>query len=627
MNKLQYEYQPLSGNESIRILTLEPGIWSDPLTGNLECVSVDNPGKFEALSYAWADPGPSNSVYDIFIRNEQGYEGLLALRGGSIFAALKQLRLSDRPRRIWADQCCIDQDNLGERSQQLQFMNRIYRHATHVLVWLGLDANGEAESVFDLVQELEETLNRTPVDLSAREEDTFGLERRLRDKKALIQALTSRAWFQRGWVVQEIGTGIPAIVMWGDAEISWDVLATVCRKMENYHHLRNTLGIMTSHICFLFRRFVEPDESTHHANRFNFVYELQRARHLRFSDDRDRVFAFLGHFSARSSHPLACGPMKIEADYTKAVEETYVDVAVQILQTDPAALCIILAAVQHCSRPSVKELIRPQSPVSSAQNLPSWVPDWRWSESILLAEPICPHRAHGNSPTKFQIIKEDGSLILRAHGVEMDTVVACSRRMFSKHFYEKKSPDHKSTIIEHLWREILQKEHFNLEEKYINGQPAFFALMQTLSNGCVQATGHHCTPYHQVSDDIWLQKAAKYIVESVGSSEEISEPIRTMAASAEQESHHEQWSRWATSASEGRVFAKTATGYYVLGPGTLEAGDIVCGLFGSKILFCLRPIGSVYLLVGESYVHGLMNGEIIDMLDRGEVVEKRFDIY
>ncbi|KAI3324074.1 heterokaryon incompatibility protein-domain-containing protein [Xylariaceae sp. AK1471] len=632
MEKSQHQYQPLQNDESIRILTLDPGQRGDPLTGTLEHVAIDRLGTFEALSYVWADLGPPDSAYDILIRDGDGNKRWLALRGGSIFAALNELRFLDRPRRIWADQCCINQDDQVERSQQLQFMNRIYRDAAHVLVWLGLDTKKEAVPAFSLVREIYGTLCY-PIGSVSCELGTVDLERRLKDGKETIQALTDRAWFKRGWIVQEIGTGTPAIIKWGDAEISWDTLASVCEKLKSYHRLRSTLGITTSDICFLFRRFVEPDESTHHANRFNFIYELQRARDLRFSDDRDRVFAFLGHFSARSHHPLACGPVSIAANYTKTVEETYIDVAVRILQANPAALCIVLAAVQHrrdalltYRRTTFQAGVSTEPWISWKHSLPSWVPDWRWSEGIILAEPICPHQAHGESTTKFKIVEEGKLLILRAHGVEIDTVTACSRPMLSMDFYGKKAPDQPPPMIERLWREILSKKHFNLNDRYLNGQPDFFAFMQTLSNGCVQAAGHTLRPYYDVSDDVWLRKAARYIVETLDASDEISGAIQAAAASAEHENHDEKWSRWATSASEGRIFAKTRGDYYVLGPAALEAGDMVCILFGSKVPFCLRPIGKFYLLVGECYVHGLMRGEAIEMLSRGETLGKSFDI-
>ncbi|GAW14008.1 hypothetical protein ANO14919_034000 [Xylariales sp. No.14919] len=320
------------------------------------------------------------------------------------------------------------------------------------------------------------------------------------------------------------------------------------------------------------------------------------------------------------------------ANYTKTVEETYIDVAVRVLQANPAAACIVLAAVQHPphSLPVQRGTARQadmdlEAWLWDGHRLPSWVPDWRWFKSIILAEPICPHLAHGDSTAKLQILKED-ALVLRVHGVELDTIGACSRPLLSSDFYSKRTLDRPPTTIEYLWHEICGEKSFNLDDNYLNGQTAFFAFMQTLSNGCVQAAGHGCRSYHQVSDHEWLQKAARHIVETLGASDDIAEGVKEAARGTEREGHDDTWGRWAASASEGRVFARTRREYYVLGPAALEAEDIVCVLFGGKVPFCLRPWGKRYLLVGECYVHGLMKGEAIDMLVRGELREKVFDI-
>ena len=74
------------------------------------------------------------------------------------------------------------------------------------------------------------------------------------------------------------------------------------------------------------------------------------------------------------------------------------------------------------------------------------------------------------------------------------------------------------------------------------------------------------------------------------------------------------------------MFARTEKGYYVLGPKVTQPGDIVCVLFGGKLPFCLRPLGDRYLLVGECYVHGLMNGEAMEMMERGNLAEGVFEI-
>jgi hypothetical protein len=437
--------------------------------------------------------------------------------------------------------------------------------------------------------------------------------------------------FTRGWIVQEIGTSTPATLYWGDASIDWNTLAGVCERLKPYHRLRSTLGIKTSDISFLFRRFVEPDESTRHANRFNFVYELQRARHLHFSDDRDRVFAFLGHFSTRCLHSLGCGPVNVAADYTRTVEQVYVDVAVQLLTVDPAALCIVLASVQHPHHSLPVSHVTTNQPGLSLEawpadrhKLPSWVPDWRLSAGILLAEPICPHYTHGNTTARLQIMD---NFSLRVYGEQIDTIEASSRPLLAADFYVTKTLKRQPpTMIEQLWREICKKDDFNLDEKYLNDQTAFFAFMQTLANGSVQAAGHEGRPYHEVPDSFWLHMAANYAVETLGESPQVSEDIKSVALGGGREGSGEQWARWATSAADGRVFARSIKGYYVLGPAELEAGDVICALFGCKVPFCLRPVGKHYLLVGECYTHGLMKGEAMSMLARYERKEQVFDI-
>jgi hypothetical protein len=76
--------------------------------------------------------------------------------------------------------------------------------------------------------------------------------------------------------------------------------------------------------------------------------------------------------------------------------------------------------------------------------------------------------------------------------------------------------DQSFTTIETLWHEICRKERLNPNDQYLEGETASFAFMQTLSNGCVQVAGHECTAYHEVSDRVWLAKAARYLVESLG---------------------------------------------------------------------------------------------------------------
>ncbi|KAF5609078.1 heterokaryon incompatibility het-6 [Fusarium subglutinans] len=512
-----YHYPALKSLGTVRVLSLEPGQPESPLRGTLEEAHASSLKDYEALSYVWADPGPSDRPHEIIIR-ENNQDALLPLRGGSIFAALLQIRLPDQQRRVWADQCCINQDDLDERSHQVHSMGKIYENATRILVWLGLDTNNEAESAFNLIHKLDEALSAD--DSQPHHFISKNLERQIRQHDKVLQALTSRPWFKRGWVVQEIGTETPATMIWGNHSIDWTTLA-----------------------------------------------------------------------------------------------RTYISIATRILRDRPEAACITLAAVQHPQSSLLSH--REDVKLRNNMKLPSWVPDWRWSEGIILAEPICPHRAHGNSTVKMNILENDR--ILQIYGIRIDTIDECSRPMLSSDFYGK------ADLVEHFWQEICRSTSFNLVDKYLNGDSAFFALMQTLSNGCVQATGHECKQYDSVPEQVWLQMAAKFIVEALDSSA-VSEDILEQAENIQNEKEHDKWSRWATSASDGRVFARSKKGYYVLGPSALQAGDIICVLFGCKVPFCLRRVEERYLLVGECYVHGLMKGEAMRMPAEGEVEEQVFSL-
>jgi hypothetical protein len=86
-----------------------------------------------------------------------------------------------------------------------------------------------------------------------------------------------------------------------------------------------------------------------------------------------------------------------------------------------------------------------------------------------------------------------------------------------------------------------------------------------------------------------------------------------------------KWSHEATLITRYRRFAITRGGYFVLGPDALQEGDVVVILRGGKTPFLLREVsrgsdddddaapagggGGSWVLVGECYVHGLMDGE------------------
>jgi hypothetical protein len=68
-----------------------------------------------------------------------------------------------------------------------------------------------------------------------------------------------------------------------------------------------------------------------------------------------------------------------------------------------------------------------------------------------------------------------------------------------------------------------------------------------------------------------------------------------------------------------RRFAVTERKYMGIVPNGSKAGDIVCVLFGTKVPFILRACTAPgqqykYQLVGEAYIHGMMDGQALDLI-------------
>ena len=69
-------------------------------------------------------------------------------------------------------------------------------------------------------------------------------------------------------------------------------------------------------------------------------------------------------------------------------------------------------------------------------------------------------------------------------------------------------------------------------------------------------------------------------------------------------------------ATSARSTFATRYGFVGLGPPNIQNGDSVVILFGADVPFILRQEGDHYKLVGDCYVHGIMQGELINLLDR-----------
>ncbi|PMD58011.1 uncharacterized protein K444DRAFT_486390, partial [Hyaloscypha bicolor E] len=125
-----YLYEPLKSTKEIRLLTLFPGAFLDPIRTSLSTFDIEaGTPHYEALTYTWGDPSLRHVI------SLHGHEFEIT---ASLYEALKHLRLIDKKRIIWVDAICINMNNLAEHSNQVMMMRDIYPRALRVLVWLGI---------------------------------------------------------------------------------------------------------------------------------------------------------------------------------------------------------------------------------------------------------------------------------------------------------------------------------------------------------------------------------------------------------------------------------------------------------------------------------------------------------
>jgi hypothetical protein len=153
----RYVYQPLydaqgnSTKERIRLLVLSPGNYGSKIQCSLKTVSLSMlEDQYIALSYVWGDPTVTRSI-------EVNGNELPVTK--NLENALQHMRDQIAERTMWIDAICVDQENEGERSQQVQLMVDIYKNAFGVHVWLD-SLDSRSDRALNFIESLTEQLGR-----------------------------------------------------------------------------------------------------------------------------------------------------------------------------------------------------------------------------------------------------------------------------------------------------------------------------------------------------------------------------------------------------------------------------------------------------------------------------------
>jgi hypothetical protein len=223
LSRTTYQYEPLEpADRHIRLLTLYPS--SDKKT-LIKC-SVEhhylnwNP-PYEALSYTWGDP---SDICEVPI----DLNGCPTRISTNLEAALRVLRLHDRPRQLWIDALCINQSDSAEKNKQVAIMGDIFEQARNVIIWLG-PRSVDSDIAMTAIANLSSV-------------DAF--ENITEPAWDALENLFSRPWFSRIWVLQEFKRAKNPMFQCGHSYFLWGRSGDTLRefwgvdKEVNHAHIK-----------------------------------------------------------------------------------------------------------------------------------------------------------------------------------------------------------------------------------------------------------------------------------------------------------------------------------------------------------------------------------------------------
>lgn len=141
----QFKYSPLESKDDIRLVTLSPAWFHEPIDCKLFHTKLKPNIPYEALSYTWG-----NHENTISIKVNGKSFGITH----NLSTALRYLRRKQEV-TLWIDALCINQKNDKERARQVALMTKIYHQAQRVHIWLGPAAD-DSEMVMELFKNFAE---------------------------------------------------------------------------------------------------------------------------------------------------------------------------------------------------------------------------------------------------------------------------------------------------------------------------------------------------------------------------------------------------------------------------------------------------------------------------------------
>lgn len=589
-----YQYASLPDEKNcIRLIELLPESNHDHIRCKIH-IEVSRPFRaYEAISYCWGGSYPTGDIQ---------CGGKLLCVPQNLRDALEHFRHPDRPRILWADAICINQSDKKEQGHQVMQMGRIFKEAECVLIWLGRGTGINAKAAFDWITYLEPVISTEPTTL------TNELAKTVKEEswKELNKVL-GHAWFERIWVLQEVGLAVRAVLFCGRALIDWKTFSKTCswlcyeprllsnhgislrQRMLNKIHVMHTMGFN----CVVFH----PAASIYGV--------LQDTYQYKSTDPRDKVYALLGHaMFVALSRELSLETF-VPIEYSSSPFDTFLNMATALMKL-PNPLNVLQCVFHE------------QNVEENVEDFVSWVPQWAWQKSpisILAAPNGIPDFIQDFYP-KFEVRSRQ----LHICGGMLDSVIYSSEKfdtnpLMLRDFF----PDASYNQVIQVWNDLKDIMDGHSEEDI------FRDLCDSITaGGALMYSPNHRGPQNpdSVKDDLladfllYLSRAGAQF-----SNKRILERLHPGT--------EDPWRLWLYGYLKQRCIFVTAGGHLGIGSGIMKTGDHVCFFYGARYPSIIRrvPEKPGYWFIGQCYISGPEKMAAMKQAELGDLKEETFILY
>ncbi len=562
-------YKPLNlGRREIRLLHIRPSLkLEEQPQCFLETVSLDDNPQFEALSYAWGDPSLTRPIT---LENREWYATI------NLEAGLRYLRSPSEDTVIWVDALCINGGSVDERNSQVVLMKTIYSNAKRVRIWLGEPTRG-SDDALAILEHMGRGIPFRDIRLDGKE---------LNDKHLkYLNELMNRPWWSRVWVQQEYLLAKDVTLHCGLRSIEYSAILEARDINDFIKGWEKKLEVCIRTISDSILIYNPHNRTGAHGP--NFAEILASGCFKDCTDLRDSIYGFLG---------LA------HRDLVDAIKPDYSIPLKEVLRR---------TAVKHISCTGSLSFFGFTTWKSKNDRLvPTWVPDWprlgpfdtnptqnwkrdHWCERSMRVHRQVNFHACATRSLSFDSINETTVMLSGNWSGEVTDV----------------SPDafHSNSNGSFLRRHLIEIE-------VIGSWLEFFDQFADHTAFPSSTEGRESPFWRIFVGDYYCDQTRHVFRRCKNTDYDAYQAMQRelVAGHWETPMASDYFTRFVIATLGRRLFA-TNRGYIGLGPDGMQKGDHVYVLSGGKVPYILRPVSGprprTFELVGDCYLHGIMDGE------------------